>query len=71
MQLFCGAPSVYDGGLQDTSVPHGLLHAEEYPETSAEGFFWRSSPSPEEEEGVREWGGHTTESLKKRPSSHF
>jgi len=43
VQVFCGAPSVYDGGLQDISVPHGLLHAEEYPETSAEGFFWVSA----------------------------
>lgn len=43
VQLFCGAPSVYDGGLQDISVPHALLHAEEYPETSAEGFFWCSA----------------------------
>jgi len=40
IQMFSGAPSVYDGGLQDISVPYGLIHAKEYPETSSEGFFW-------------------------------
>uniref|UniRef100_A0A7S0FYE2 Calpain catalytic domain-containing protein n=1 Tax=Pyrodinium bahamense TaxID=73915 RepID=A0A7S0FYE2_9DINO len=40
VQLFSGAPGVYDGGLQDISVPYSLVHAPEYPETTAEGFFW-------------------------------
>lgn len=40
VQVFCGAPGVHDGGLQDLSVPYALLHHESYPETNAEGFFW-------------------------------
>jgi len=40
IQVFSAASGVYDGGLQDITVPFSLLHSEEYPETSAEGFFW-------------------------------
>lgn len=40
IQMFSGAIGLYDGGLQDIAVPYGLLHHEDYPETSAEGFFW-------------------------------
>jgi hypothetical protein len=40
VQVFCGAPTVYDGGLQDLNVPYSLLHCPDYPETEAEGFFW-------------------------------
>eukprot|EP00443_Scrippsiella_acuminata_P020971 CAMPEP_0115188710 /NCGR_PEP_ID=MMETSP0270-20121206/11149_1 /TAXON_ID=71861 /ORGANISM="Scrippsiella trochoidea, Strain CCMP3099" /LENGTH=731 /DNA_ID=CAMNT_0002601897 /DNA_START=67 /DNA_END=2259 /DNA_ORIENTATION=- len=43
IQIFSGAIGVFDGGLQDINVPHGLLHCEDYPETSAEGFFWVSA----------------------------
>lgn len=40
IQMFSGAVGVFDGGLQDIAVPYGLLHHEDYLETSAEGFFW-------------------------------
>jgi len=40
IQMFSGAIGVFDGGLQDVAVPYGLLHHQDYPETSAEGFFW-------------------------------
>jgi hypothetical protein len=40
IQVFCGAPGVFDGGLQDITVPYSLLHCEDYPESSADGFFW-------------------------------
>mmetsp|Transcript_32754 Transcript_32754/g.83133 ORF Transcript_32754/g.83133 Transcript_32754/m.83133 type:complete len:692 (-) Transcript_32754:130-2205(-) len=43
VQMFSGAAGIYDGGLQDISVPFGLIHCEDYPETSAEGFFWISA----------------------------
>jgi len=43
VQIFCGAPGVFDGGLQDVSVPYSLLHAEEFPESTAEGFFWMNA----------------------------
>jgi hypothetical protein len=43
VQVFCGAPGVYDGGLQDINVPYSLIHCELYPETTAEGFFWMSA----------------------------
>lgn len=40
VQMFCGAPGVFDGGLQDINVPYTLVHAQDYPETTSEGFFW-------------------------------
>jgi hypothetical protein len=40
IQLFCGAPGIFDGGLQDLGVPYSLVHAEDFPETTAQGFFW-------------------------------
>jgi len=40
IQIFCGAPGVFDGGLQDITVPYSLMHCEDYPETTADGFFW-------------------------------
>lgn len=40
IQVFCGAAMLFDGGLQDLSVPYSLLHCPEYRESSAEGFFW-------------------------------
>lgn len=43
VQVFCGAPGIYDGGLQDMVIPFSLLQAEEYPEKSADGFFWMSA----------------------------
>jgi len=43
VQLFSGAVGMYDGGLQDISVPFALVRGEEYPETCAEGFFWVSA----------------------------
>jgi len=43
VQVFSGAHGVFDGGLQDISVPFGLLHCADYPETSSEGFFWMSA----------------------------
>lgn len=43
IQVVSAAPGVFDGGLQDISVPFGLRHCDQYPETSAEGFFWVSA----------------------------
>jgi len=43
VQVFCGAPGIYDGGLQDIAVPFGLIHSKEYPERSSEGFFWTTA----------------------------
>jgi len=43
IQVFCGAPGVFDGGLQDITVPYSLIHCEDYPETMADGFFWMSA----------------------------
>eukprot|EP00928_Gymnodinium_smaydae_P087374 TRINITY_DN71644_c0_g1_i1.p1 TRINITY_DN71644_c0_g1~~TRINITY_DN71644_c0_g1_i1.p1 ORF type:complete len:778 (+),score=156.82 TRINITY_DN71644_c0_g1_i1:146-2479(+) len=40
VQMFSGAPGVYDGGLQDTSVPWALINNTEYPERTRDGFFW-------------------------------
>mmetsp|Transcript_108112 Transcript_108112/g.187627 ORF Transcript_108112/g.187627 Transcript_108112/m.187627 type:complete len:690 (+) Transcript_108112:127-2196(+) len=40
VQVFCGAPTLYDGGLQDLAVPYSLLHCPEYKETASDGFFW-------------------------------
>lgn len=40
VQVFCGAPTCYDGGLQDTAVPYSLTHCADYPEHEDEGFFW-------------------------------
>jgi hypothetical protein len=40
VQLFCAAPTVYDGGLQDISVPYSLQQCKDFPETEGEGFFW-------------------------------
>lgn len=40
IQCFCGAPGIFDGGLQDLAVPYGLLHCEDFPEKLADGFFW-------------------------------
>eukprot|EP00933_Yihiella_yeosuensis_P062628 TRINITY_DN6560_c0_g2_i2.p1 TRINITY_DN6560_c0_g2~~TRINITY_DN6560_c0_g2_i2.p1 ORF type:complete len:738 (+),score=137.29 TRINITY_DN6560_c0_g2_i2:63-2276(+) len=40
IQMFSGGPGVFDGGLQDINVPYSLVHCEDYPETTAEGFFW-------------------------------
>eukprot|EP00747_Dinoflagellata_sp_TGD_P164138 gnl/TRDRNA2_/TRDRNA2_183647_c0_seq1.p1 gnl/TRDRNA2_/TRDRNA2_183647_c0~~gnl/TRDRNA2_/TRDRNA2_183647_c0_seq1.p1 ORF type:complete len:658 (-),score=108.04 gnl/TRDRNA2_/TRDRNA2_183647_c0_seq1:93-2066(-) len=40
IQVFCGAPGIYDGGLQDTAIPFGLLHSAEYRERTHEGFMW-------------------------------
>jgi len=40
IQIFCGAPGVFDGGLQDITVPYGLVHCEDYPEKTEDGFFW-------------------------------
>jgi hypothetical protein len=40
VQLFCGAPTCYDGGLQDISVPYSLSRNPDFPETEGEGFFW-------------------------------
>eukprot|EP00930_Biecheleria_cincta_P047078 TRINITY_DN3256_c0_g2_i1.p1 TRINITY_DN3256_c0_g2~~TRINITY_DN3256_c0_g2_i1.p1 ORF type:complete len:862 (-),score=133.87 TRINITY_DN3256_c0_g2_i1:360-2945(-) len=40
IQCFCGAPGVFDGGLQDITVPFTLTQCEDYPETRADGFFW-------------------------------
>lgn len=40
LQMFCGAPGVYDGGLQDLTVPFSLLQNEDYPEKTEDGFFW-------------------------------
>lgn len=40
IQVFCGAPTLYDGGLQDLAVPYSLLHCPEYKETTSDGFFW-------------------------------
>lgn len=39
VQLFCGAPWVEDGGLQEVA-PYALIHNPSYPEASHEGFFW-------------------------------
>jgi hypothetical protein len=43
IQCFCGAPGIYDGGLQDLAVPYGLLHCEQFPERLSEGFFWMTA----------------------------
>lgn len=43
IQCFCGAPGVYDGGLQDITVPFSLTQCEDYPETRADGFFWMNA----------------------------
>eukprot|EP00929_Paragymnodinium_shiwhaense_P006976 TRINITY_DN110929_c0_g1_i1.p1 TRINITY_DN110929_c0_g1~~TRINITY_DN110929_c0_g1_i1.p1 ORF type:complete len:753 (-),score=136.07 TRINITY_DN110929_c0_g1_i1:109-2367(-) len=40
VQMFCGAPGVYDGGLQDNSVPWSLINSTEYPERTSQGYFW-------------------------------
>mmetsp|Transcript_2749 Transcript_2749/g.6486 ORF Transcript_2749/g.6486 Transcript_2749/m.6486 type:complete len:787 (+) Transcript_2749:118-2478(+) len=40
LQLFCGGPGVYDGGLQDITVPYTLSRNEKYPERREDGFFW-------------------------------
>ncbi|CAE7209378.1 ade6 [Symbiodinium sp. CCMP2592] len=40
LQLFCGGPGVYDGGLQDITVPYTLSRNEKYPEKREDGFFW-------------------------------
>lgn len=40
VQVFCGAPTVYDGGLQDISVPYSLQQCPDFPETEGDGFFW-------------------------------
>lgn len=40
VQVFCAAPTCYDGGLEDVSVPYSLTHCAEYPEHQDEGFFW-------------------------------
>ncbi|CAE7247419.1 ade6 [Symbiodinium natans] len=40
LQLFCGGPGVYDGGLQDITVPYNLSRSEKYPERREDGFFW-------------------------------
>lgn len=42
VQVFCAAPGLYDGGLQDISVPWALINSEQYPEKSQDGFFWMS-----------------------------
>lgn len=40
IQVFCGAPALDDGGLQDIGVPWTLINSDDYPETSKDGFFW-------------------------------
>jgi hypothetical protein len=40
VQVFCAAPTVYDGGLQDISVPITLQQCPDFPETEGDGFFW-------------------------------
>lgn len=40
IQVFCGAPALDDGGLQDIGVPWTLVNSEEYPEKGKDGFFW-------------------------------
>jgi len=40
VQLFSAAPTCFDGGLEDISVPYGLAHCEDYPEHQDAGFFW-------------------------------
>jgi len=40
LQLFCGGPGVYDGGLQDITVPYTLSRCPKYPERREDGFFW-------------------------------
>lgn len=40
VQVFCAAPTCFDGGLSDISVPYSLTHHEDYPEREDEGFFW-------------------------------
>lgn len=40
VQVYCAAPSLYDGGLEDTAVPYSLLHCKDFPEHADEGFFW-------------------------------
>lgn len=40
IQVFCGAPGVYDGGLCDSAVPWSLINSKEYPERAGDGFFW-------------------------------
>lgn len=43
VQVFCSAPGVFDGGLQDITVPYSLTVSEEYPERTSDGFFWMSA----------------------------
>lgn len=40
IQMYSGAPGIYDGGLQDNSIPWSLINHADYPERSAQGFFW-------------------------------
>lgn len=43
VQMFCGAPGIFDGGLQDSSVPWSLINSEEFPERPMQGYFWISA----------------------------
>jgi len=40
VQIYCGAPGVHDGGLQDLSVPWELTNSTHYPEKVKDGYFW-------------------------------
>eukprot|EP00927_Polykrikos_kofoidii_P066383 TRINITY_DN61995_c0_g1_i1.p1 TRINITY_DN61995_c0_g1~~TRINITY_DN61995_c0_g1_i1.p1 ORF type:complete len:1034 (+),score=98.09 TRINITY_DN61995_c0_g1_i1:89-3190(+) len=40
VQMFCGAPCICDGGLQDVGVPWSLINSKLFPERTCDGFFW-------------------------------
>jgi hypothetical protein len=42
VQMFSGAPGVFDGGLQDEGVPWALVTCDKYPENlrPGQGFYW-------------------------------
>lgn len=40
VQVFCGAPGLFDGGLSDENVPWNLINSKQYPERPGDGFFW-------------------------------
>mmetsp|Transcript_33416 Transcript_33416/g.76343 ORF Transcript_33416/g.76343 Transcript_33416/m.76343 type:complete len:860 (-) Transcript_33416:80-2659(-) len=40
LQVYCGAPGLHDGGLEEITVPWSLINSEEYPEKRTDGFFW-------------------------------
>jgi len=40
VQVYCGAPGLHDGGLEEITVPWSLINCEEYPEKRTDGFFW-------------------------------